>query len=182
VIEGLNNKKAPGEDGITAEIYKITFKIFQKNHSDVQWMSKKRDFPAEMDKGKNLPIMNPGKQTCEEFTKCSTISLLNVGGKILEMALINRAKYYINSTEFLNKTQYGFIPQTGTTDGDMAAKYFVQEGCSKGEITANVSLDVEGTFNSAWSPCVLKNLQESGYPQNLYNITKNYVCKRRANM
>ena len=28
VIEGMNNKKAPGEDGIAAEIYKLTFKIF----------------------------------------------------------------------------------------------------------------------------------------------------------
>jgi hypothetical protein len=31
VIEGMNNKKAPGEDGITAEIYKLTFKIFPKS-------------------------------------------------------------------------------------------------------------------------------------------------------
>ena len=28
VIEGLRNKKTPGEVGITAEIYKQTFKIF----------------------------------------------------------------------------------------------------------------------------------------------------------
>ena len=31
VIEGRNNKKAPGEDGITAEIYKLTFNIFPKS-------------------------------------------------------------------------------------------------------------------------------------------------------
>jgi DNA-dependent RNA polymerase auxiliary subunit epsilon len=31
VIEGMNNKKAPGEDGITAEIYKITLNIFPKS-------------------------------------------------------------------------------------------------------------------------------------------------------
>ena len=30
LIEGMNNKKAQGEDGITAEIYKLTFKIFPK--------------------------------------------------------------------------------------------------------------------------------------------------------
>jgi len=46
----------------------------------------------------------------------------------------------------------------------MALKYFVQEGFSKGEITAIVSLDVEGAINSAWAPSVLKNLQESGCP------------------
>jgi len=54
----------------------------------------------------------------------------------------------------------------------MALKDFVQEGFSKGEITAIVRLDVEGAFKSAWAPSVLKNLQESGCPRNLYNLTK----------
>ena len=31
VIEGMNNKKASGYDGITAEIYKVTFKLFPKS-------------------------------------------------------------------------------------------------------------------------------------------------------
>jgi len=31
VIEGMNNKKAPGEEDIKTEIYKLTFKIFPKS-------------------------------------------------------------------------------------------------------------------------------------------------------
>jgi len=38
----------------------------------------------------------------------------------------------------------------------MALKDFVQEGFSESEITAIVSLDVEGAFNSTWAPKVLK--------------------------
>jgi hypothetical protein len=33
VIEGMDNKKAPGEDGITAEIFKQTFKIIPKSNT-----------------------------------------------------------------------------------------------------------------------------------------------------
>jgi hypothetical protein len=44
----------------------------------------------------------------------------------------------------------------------MAVKEFVQQGFSRGEITATVSLDVEGTFNSAWWPSVLKNRKKVG--------------------
>ena len=54
----------------------------------------------------------------------------------------------------------------------MTVKKFIQEGFSKGEITVTVSLDVEGAFNLAWWPSVLKNLQESGCPRNLYNLKK----------
>ena len=128
-------------------------------------------------KTKNKPIMKPGTQTCEEVTKYRPISFLIVGGKILEMALINRINHYMYSTEFLNKNQYGFILQTSTTDGIMALKYFVQKGFSEGEITATVSLDVEGAFNSAWAPNVIKSLQESGCPRNFYNLTKNTSAK-----
>jgi hypothetical protein len=64
----------------------------------------------------------------------------------------------------------------------MAVKEFVQEGLSKGEITATVSLDVERAFSSAGWPSVLKNLQESGCPRNLYNLTKNYFSQRKATL
>jgi len=54
----------------------------------------------------------------------------------------------------------------------LALKYFVQEVFSKGEITAIVSLDVQGVFKSPCAPNVLKNLQEIGCPRNLYNLNK----------
>ena len=39
---------------------------------------------------------------------------------------------------------------------------------------------MEGSFNSTWVPSVLKSLQESGCPRNLYNLTKNYFSQRKA--
>ena len=96
--------------------------------------------------------------------------------------MINRINHPIYSTEFLNKNQYRFIPQTSTFDAIMAVKEFIQEGFSKGEITVRVSVDVEGAFNSAWAPTVLKNLKESGCLQNLYNLTKNYFTQWKATM
>jgi len=145
-------------------------------------MSNKRDIPGEMKEGQNYTNHETGYTNVRGSHQISPISLLNVGGKILERALINRLNHYMYLTEFLNKNQYGFIPQTSTIDAIMAFKNFVQEGFSKGEITAIVSLDVEGAFNTAWAPSVLKHLQESGCLRNLYNLTKNYFSKRRATM
>ena len=50
-------------------------------------------------------------QNGKEVTKYRPISLLNMGGKILEKAMINRISHHIYSTEFLNRHQYVFIPQ-----------------------------------------------------------------------
>jgi len=41
---------------------------------------------------------------------------------------------------------------------------------------------VEGAFKSAWAPSVLKNLQESGCPPNLKNLTKITSVKEEQQM
>ena len=143
-------------------------------------MPKKGIFPERWKKAKIIPIMKLFTQTWEEVTKYHPISLLNVGGNVLERALINRINHYIYWTEFLKKNQYGFISHRSTTDTIMALKYFVQEGFSKGEITAIVSLDVEGAINSAWAPSVLKNLQESGCPWNIHKLTKKLLQQNKS--
>jgi hypothetical protein len=129
-----------------------------------------------------MPITKPDTQNSPDVTKYRPISLLNTGGKILEKALINRINHHMNSTEFLKKNQDGFIPQTSTIDAIIAVNTFVQEGFIRGEITVTVSLDVEGAFNSAWWPSVIKNLQESGCPRNLFNLTKNCFSQRKATL
>jgi len=47
----------------------------------------------------------------------------------------------------------------------------VHEGFSRGEITVTVSLDVEGAFNSAWWPSVLKIYKKAG-AQETYSTLK----------
>ena len=39
------------------------------------------------------------------------------------------------------------MPQTSTTDAALAVKKYVEEGFRPGEVTVQVSLDVEGAFN-----------------------------------
>jgi len=65
-----------------------------------------------------------------------------MGRKILVKALISRINHQIYTTEFLNRNQYGFIPQTNKRNRVMALNLFDQELFSKWEITVIVSLDV----------------------------------------
>jgi retron-type reverse transcriptase len=112
--------------------------------------------------------------------KYRPISLLNIGGKVLEKLMINRINHHIFTTEFINKNQYGFRPQTSTTDAVMALKDFIEEGFKSGEVVALVNLDAECSFQSAWWPSILKSLNDSGCPRNLQNLTKNYFSKHLA--
>jgi hypothetical protein len=79
-------------------------------------------FPARWKRVKLIPITKPGKENCEDATKFRPISLVNIGGKVLEKVLINRINYHVYSHEFMNKNQFGFTPQRSTIDAAMAVK------------------------------------------------------------
>ena len=101
------------------------------------------------------------------MSKYRPISLLNIGGKVPEKLMINRINHHIHTNEYINKNKYGFRPQTSTIDAIMALEDYIEEGFRSGEVTVLVSLDVEGAFNSAWWPSILKSLNYSGCPRNL---------------
>jgi len=119
-----------------------------------------------MKKAKLIPIIKPGKERSYEVSKYRPISLLNIGGKVLEKLMINRINHHTHTKEYINQNQYGFRPQTSTIDAVMALKDYIEEGF-RSEVTVLVSLDVEGAFNSAWWPSILKSLNYSGCPRNL---------------
>jgi hypothetical protein len=135
-----------------------------------------------MEKGKNHTDYETRPQNSQDVTKYRPISLLNIGDKLLEKALINRINHHIYTTEFFKENQYRFIPEKSTINAIVAVKEFVQKGVCKGKITVTVSLDVDWAFKSAWCPSVLKNLRESRCPRNLYNLTKNYFSQRKGTL
>ena len=59
-------------------------------------------------------------------------------------------------------------------DAVLTIKYFVQEILDAGEVIALISLDVQGAFDAAWWPGVLREMKESKCPKNLCNLTRRY--------
>ena len=180
-VASMGDKKAPGEDGITGEIYKCTFEILPNFITALYNGCLRRGiFPTRWKRAKVIPIVKPGKDTSDEVSKYRPISLLNVGGKVLEKVLINRINHHANSHDFLNSHQYGFTPQKSTVDAAMEVKKFVMEGLSAGEVIALISLDVKGAFDAAFWPSILNRLRACSCPKNLYNLSKSYFSQRTA--
>ena len=107
-------------------------------------------FPKKWMRARIIPLTKPGKENCNDASKYRPISLLNVGGKVLEKLLINRVTHALYSNDLLNQNQFGFSPQRSSTDAAMAVNEFIDEALTTGQTVALVSLDVKGAFDTAW--------------------------------
>jgi len=60
----------------------------------------------------------------------------------------------------------------------MVVKDIVQDSLAAGDVIALVSLDVQGAFDAAWWPVILKEMRDCVGHQNLHTLTKNYFTER----
>jgi hypothetical protein len=113
-------------------------------------------FPTKWKRAKLITIIKPGKENSDDVSKFRSISLLNIGGKVLEKVLLNRINHHVFSHDLMHTNQYGFTPQKGTIDAAMEVKDFVMEGLAAGEVIVLLSLDFKEAFDAAWWPSILK--------------------------
>jgi hypothetical protein len=169
VLKKFDAKKAPGQDGINSEMLLRVYKYFPLSVTDIYNECRTRGcFPNQWKRSIIIPIVKPGKENSKEPSKYRPISLLNVGGKILEKLLIDRILHHVYSNNLLNKKPYGFIPQKSTLDAEMAVK-------EAKKCVILVSLDVQGAFDAAWWPSILNNLKDLSCPKNLYSLVQDYL-------
>jgi hypothetical protein len=90
-------------------------------------------FPKEWKIAKIIPIVKPGKENSLDPSKYRPISLLNIGGQVLEK-LINRIMHYMYKNGYVNDNHYGFTLQKSATDSAMAAKEFLEPELVKGKL------------------------------------------------
>jgi hypothetical protein len=160
-IHAMNRNKTPGEDGITSEILKCTYNLLPKSTTAMyNGCFRTVCFPKIWKRANLIPIVKPGKETCEDMTKYRPISFLNTAAKLLEKPLINRIMHHVYSNNMMNKNQYGFPPQASTVDAVKALKDYVQNSIDEGLYVAVISLDIREALDSAWWPAILASLRQ----------------------
>jgi ribonuclease HI len=181
VIESFKEKKAPGIDGITVGIYLRVFKTFPNLITTIYNQCLKRGcFPQKWKVAQIIPIIKPGKENSTDPAKYRPISLLNIGGKVLEKLVSNRINYHLYKNKLMTNKQFGFTPQKNTIDAIMEVKRFIEPVLERRGVVIMTSLDVKGAFDAASWTSILYGLKKLKCPRNLYNISKGYFSNRTA--
>ena len=124
----MSNGKAPGTDGIPAEVFKKCSSCFLPHLVDLFeaiWSE-----AAVLQDFKDATIVHIYK--CKGDRSCCDnhrgISLLSTAGKILARVLLNRLSDHVGISNIIPESQCGFQAGRGTTDMIFAARQ-IQEKC-----------------------------------------------------
>ncbi|CAK1600351.1 unnamed protein product [Parnassius mnemosyne] len=159
----FNPKKAPGNDGLTADICEAAMasdpKMFLAIANKCLSLAY---FPKKWKEAVVVVLQKPGKESYTHPKSFRPIGLLLVLGKIYENMLIQRIKWHI--VPKISRTQYGFMPQRSTEDSLYDMVQYIKAKLKDKKLIVLISLDIEGAFDNAWWPALRCRLAESGCP------------------
>ncbi|CAK1582422.1 unnamed protein product [Parnassius mnemosyne] len=173
----LNPKKAPGNDGLTADICAAAI---NQNPTLFLAVANKclelAHFPGKWKEAAVVVLRKPGKEDYTHPKSYRPIGLLPVLGKIFEKMTIRRIKWHI--VPKISKNQYGFMPQRSTEDSLYDMMQYIKAKIKNKKLVLLVSLDIEGAFDNAWWPAVRCALAKTECPINLRRLIDSYFEDR----
>lgn len=170
-IKQMSCGKAPGRDGIPAEIFKsLGPTAFNTFHDILTTIWDQEDMPADLRDATIVTLFkNKGaKADCGNYRG---ISLLSIAGKILARILLNRLISNISESN-LPEAQCGFRPGRGTTDMVFAVRQ-VQEKCIEQQMDLYaVFIDLTKAFDTVNREALWVILNKLGCPRKFTTLVR----------
>ena len=177
-IKKQKNNKAPGEDGICAEMIKaeetITPKILQQIFQKI-WDTE--DIPISWKKG--LIVKLPKKGDLSDSNNWRGITLLSITSKVFSRIILSRISEAID--EILRQEQAGFRKGKSCIDQIFVLRQILEQSYEWSTPLYNTFIDFEKAFDSLHRPTLWKILRHYGIPEKIVNIIRclyeNFECK-----
>lgn len=181
VLNRMHPKKAPGYDGITADIAKRAFEltpdlfVFLFNEC-----LRHGTFPKCWKLQTVRFIPKPRRMDPSDPKSVRPISLLPVIGKVLDKIITTRVEHRVGQGGGFSECQFGFASGRSTIDAINCVLTEIQRAREVNEYCAMIALDVDGAFDNAWWPAIINELERREVQANLIRLIKSYFKDRTA--
>lgn len=178
-VSQMKNGRAPGLDGVKAEIVKRMYgRIKECLLTLYNKMLVEGRFPSVWKEGIVKIFLKNKDRDPSEVKSYRPVTLLPVLGKIGEKLIVRRMRRWMNEESLMSEGQYGFTEGRGTVDALMKVRRDVEEAGEKYVLA--VSLDIAGAFDSAWWPDIMRVLKSWNCSRNLYCLVGDYFRGREV--
>ena len=170
-IKQMNCGKAPGKDGLPAEIFKaLGDTAFQAFHDVLCTIWEDEDMPADL-RDATIVALYKNKGAKADCSNYRGISLVSIAGKIHARILLNRLIENI-SEDNLPEAQCGFRPGRSTIDMVFTVRQ-IQEKCSEQQMDLYaVFIDLTKAFDTVNREALWSVLLKLGCPRKFTTLIR----------
>lgn len=175
-LKRFKNSKAPGPDGIKADILKLggdtMITIFKRIMDYVLEMGY---FPKRWKISTCIFLHKAGKDHSDPKSY-RPISLLNIMGKWAERIILNRIETELS--EIIPSHQHGFTRNRGTATQTLRTGKYIADALDKGHSVAMISTDLSKAFDSINHKGLCRKLIDAGARNNIVKMIESYLSNR----
>ena len=177
VINSLRNNKAPGQDGIPAEVYKSATGIASPwLHEVIAQVWRTESVPQDWRDAVIVPFHKKGdKKSCANYRG---ISLTDVAAKIFAILLLRR--FHQQRDARTRPNQAGFRPGRGSIDQIFCLRRTLEHRWSYQQPTVVCFIDFAAAFDSINRSAIWQIMEADGIPKKLLNLIKSYYESTRS--
>eukprot|EP00923_Selenidium_pygospionis_P040756 GHVN01070515.1.p1 GENE.GHVN01070515.1~~GHVN01070515.1.p1 ORF type:complete len:1235 (-),score=133.71 GHVN01070515.1:257-3961(-) len=169
-IQQMRNDKAPGADGIEAEIFKLGGEELQRQlHHLFERVWESEMVPLEWKAGRVIPIYK-GKGDRELCENHRGITLLIVAGKIFTKVLAARVKVLVEAT--VSENQYGFRPARSCIDCIFIMRLLIEKSIEHRQQLHAAFVDIRRAFDTLSRSHIFDTLVRRGAPPKLVRLIR----------
>jgi hypothetical protein len=169
IIARLKNNKAPGEDGIPAEIFKACLPNISHWLHDIYcevWAAEV--IPQDWSEALLIPFFKKGDSSmCSNYRG---ISLIDIAGKIFSALLLNRFQSFRDGRTRVN--QAGFRRGRGCSDQIFSLRRLLEHRYRYQQSTVTCFIDFASAFDSLHRLSLWRILEADGVPTKLINLIR----------
>lgn len=174
-------RKAPGNDGLPAEVWKQVWpavkdrvlQLFRKSLNDGA-------LPTQWKSAKIIPLKKPGKDDYSQARTWRPISLLSTLGKILEAVIAERISYAVETFGLLPTNHFGARKSRSAEQALLLLQEHIHNAWRSRKVLSLVSFDVKGAYNGVCKDRLLQRLAARGIPEQMVRWIDAFCSNRTA--
>lgn len=180
-IKKLKMGKAPGADGITAQVllncgpHLATCLVLLLNCSLASGF-----YPTQWKTANTIILKKPGKPDYHDPAAYRPIALLSTLSKLLEGTIADRMQRYAEANNCLPEGHYGGRARRSTTDALLNLTVWTKNQWALGKVVGALFVDVKAAFPTVDPTRLTHTLDKLGYCPSLTRLITNFLSQRKT--
>lgn len=174
----FKNKKAPGPDGIQADILKLGgLPLWNALTKIINYTLSTGYYPERWKVGECIFLHKAGKNY-KEPASYRPITLLNIMGKVCERIMLQRLQ--TECLAVIPHHQHGFMRGKGTGTQILRTCKYITDALDQKHSVAMISTDLSKAFDSINHSGLITKLIEANISNNYIKLIENYLLNRKT--